>query len=84
LNAYYQFKAMGKYKLRLTLLVYNLLDRLNASWVYGDTGQAYTTIIRDAERAQHRSNFNDYEDRVENPTAYTAPRQIKLGLGIQF
>ncbi len=84
LNAYYKFKVMGKYKLRLTLLVYNLLDRLNASWVYGDTGQAYTTIIRDAERAQHRSNFNDYEDRVKNPTAYSAPRQIKLGLGIQF
>ena len=84
LTAYYSFVLFGNYKARLTLNIYNLLDRLNTSWVYSDTGQAYTTVVREASIAQHRSDFNDYYDRVENPTAYSAPRQIKLGFGITF
>ncbi|RPH97051.1 MAG: TonB-dependent receptor, partial [Calditrichaeota bacterium] len=84
MTAFYDIKLVGSYDVRLTLTVYNLLDRLNPVWVYSDTGQPYTTIVRDAEIASHRSNFNDYYDRVHNPTAYSAPRQIKLGLGIVF
>jgi outer membrane receptor for ferrienterochelin and colicin len=84
LTAFYNIKLSNSYKARLTLTVYNLLDRLNTVWVYSDTGQAYTTIVREAEIAAHHSNFNDYDDRVHNPTAYSAPRQIKLGLGFVF
>jgi len=84
LTAFYDVALTGKYKARLTLNIYNLLDNLNAADVYGSTGQPYTTIVRAAQIAQHRSNFNDFFDRVENPTMYSAPRQIKLGLGISF
>ena len=84
MTAYYKFKLFNTYKARITLNVYNLLDRLNPLWVYSDTGQPYTTIVREAQLAMHHSDFNDYYDRVKNPTAYSAPRQVKLGLGIEF
>ncbi len=84
LTAHYKIKLIGKYKARITLSVYNLLDRLNAAWVYSDTGQPYTTIVRESQIASHRSNFNDYYDRVKNPTAFTSPRQVKIGLGVVF
>lgn len=82
--AYYDFKLFDSYNAKVTLNVYNLLDRLNANSVYGSTGQPYTTIVRDAQIANHHSNYNDYYDRIENPAMYSAPRQIKLGFGILF
>jgi len=84
LSAFYSFKLLGEYKARLTLRIYNLLDRLNTVWVYNDTGQPYTTVVREGDLAAHHSDFNDYYDRIENPSAYSAPRQIKIGFGIDF
>ena len=83
-NAFYAFNIYEAYRARLYLRIYNLLDTKNAAWVYSDTGQAYTTVVRESQIAQHRSDFNDYYDRVKNPTAFSAPRQIKLGLGVEF
>ena len=84
LAAFYNFKIFDTYSAKVTLNIYNLLDRLNTNGVYGSTGQAYTTIVRDAQVASHHSNYNDYYDRIENPAMYSAPRQIKLGFGILF
>jgi hypothetical protein len=64
--------------------VYNLFDRLNENSVEGQTGRAYTAIIKDTDLANHRSNFNDYYDQIQNPSMFSAPRQIKAGLGIIF
>lgn len=84
LTGYYRFTIMGNYRAKVSLSIYNLLDRLNTVWVYSDTGQPYTTIIREGNKIAHHSDFNDYEDRIENPTAYTAPREIKISFGIEF
>ncbi len=84
LTGYYNFPLFGGFKGRITLNIYNVLDRKNANWVYADTGQPYTTIIFESDRTNHRSDFNTYEDRVENPTAFSAPRQIKVGFGVLF
>jgi outer membrane receptor protein involved in Fe transport len=84
LNAYYAFDLFSDFRAKLYLRIYNLLDRKNPIWVYGDTGQPYTTVVRESQIAQHRSDFNDYYDRVENPTAFAAPREIKLGIGVEF
>lgn len=84
LNAYYYLFKFGRNEVKLTLLVYNLLDRKNESWVYGSTGRAYTTIVREKDLNTHRSDFNDYMDRIHNPTGYTTPRMVKIGLGIAF
>lgn len=84
LSSYYSFKLFGQYSARITMRIYNLLDRLNTEWVYSDTGQPYTTVVREGDLASHHSDFNDYYDRIENPSAYSAPRQIKIGLGVDF
>jgi outer membrane receptor protein involved in Fe transport len=84
LSAYYLFNVIGDIRLRLTLNVYNLFDRLNENWVNGQTGRAYTAIVQDTDLASHRSNFNDYYDRIQNPAMFSAPRQVKVGLGVLF
>lgn len=84
LTSFYDIRLAGNMKLRFTLSVYNLFDRLNEVWVNNQTGHAYTAIIRPTDLASHRSNFNDYEDRIKNPSMYSAPRLVKLGMGLTF
>ncbi len=83
-NGYYNLKISKKLKMQLTLTVYNLFDRLNEVWVNGQTGRAYTAIIRDTDLASHKSEFNEYLDRVQDPSAYSAPRLVKVGIGLDF
>jgi outer membrane receptor protein involved in Fe transport len=84
LSASYNLQLRGRNSIRFQLNVYNLLDRLNANWVYGTTGQPYTRIVTDSELAGHRSDFNDFYDRVENPSMYGWPRAVKLTVGYNF
>jgi outer membrane receptor protein involved in Fe transport len=81
---YYNFKLMGRFRGKIDLTIYNLLDRLNENWVNGQTGRAYTAIIKNTDLASHRSDFNDYEDRIKNPSMYSTPRMVKLAVGINF
>jgi outer membrane receptor protein involved in Fe transport len=84
LVASYLIPVSGGHSLKLMLNVYNLLDKLNASWVYGDTGQPYTRIVTESEVSRFRSDFNDYYDQVENPTMYSYPRSVKMTVGYTF
>lgn len=84
LSAYYDLGLVKWAKVRFTLNVYNLLDRLNEWGVNSTTGRAYTAVIRESDLASHRSNFNEYIDRVHNPSMYSTPRLVKLGMGIVF
>ena len=81
---YYNFKLVNRMQGRIDLTIYNLMDRLNENWVNGQTGRAYTAIIKDTDLAGHRSDFNDYEDRIKNPSMFSAPRMVKLAIGVQF
>lgn len=84
LNAYYNLQVTSVGRLEFTLSVYNLLDRLNEVWVNSATGRAYTGVILDTDIAGHHSNFNTYEDVIQNPSMYAAPRLVKLGVGLSF
>ena len=84
LMAYYNLSISKKYKINFRLAVYNLFDRLNENWVDSKTGRAYTAVIKDTDRAGHRSNFNGFEDRIQNPAMFAAPRMIKFSTGINF
>ena len=81
---YYNFKLAGRYQGKIDLTIYNLLDRLNENWVNEQTGRAYTAVIKETDLASHRSDFNDYEDRIHNPAMYSAPRMVKLAIGINY
>lgn len=84
LNSFYSFDLYADIKAKLTLSVYNLLDHLNEEWVNSKTGRAYTDIIKQTDLESHHSDFNTYLDRVQNPAMYSAPRMVKLGLGVSF
>ena len=84
LTGYYDLPLTNRFKLRLSLLVYNLFDRLNEESVDATTGRANQAIIRDADLAKHHSDYNTYYDRIMNPANYSAPREIKLRLGVTF
>jgi hypothetical protein len=83
-NGYYNLKITKKLNLQLTLSVYNLFDRLNEVRVNSQTGRAYTAIVREIDLASHHSEFDDYYDRIHDPSMYSAPRLIKVGIGINF
>ncbi len=83
-NGYYNLNISEKFKTKLTVTIYNLFDRLNEVWVNGQTGRAYTAIIRETDLAGHRSEFNEYIDRIQDPSAYSEPRLIKVGIGVDF
>ncbi len=84
LRAHYDLRLFGEQKLRLSLLVFNLLDRLNELQVNQTTGRAYTAIVRPTEITTFRSNFNDILDDARNPGMFSAPRQVKLVVGLAF
>jgi outer membrane receptor protein involved in Fe transport len=84
LSAYYNLFSIKGINGKVTILVYNLFDKLNDAWVYGTTGRAYTTIVRENEIMSHHSDFNDYWDRVKNPAMYSSPRLVKVGFELSF
>ena len=84
LRGHYNLMTVGGVDVKLTLLVYNLLDRLNEDWVNSTTGRAYTAIIRPVDINNYHSDFSELSDAVENPSMYATPRSIKLGLGFTF
>ncbi|NQV14696.1 TonB-dependent receptor [bacterium] len=84
MSAFYELKLIGDTKLRFDLSVYNILDRLNENWVNGETGRAYTAIIDESDIANFKSDFSKYYETYQDPSAFSAPRQIKLGMGIKF
>ncbi|OGC08813.1 hypothetical protein A2V82_14720 [candidate division KSB1 bacterium RBG_16_48_16] len=84
LYSFYNLRVSGGLQLKLEMYVYNLLDRLNENGVYGRTGRAWTNIIIDSERNNFHSDFATIEQLNQNPGMYSAPRTVKLGLGVEF
>jgi outer membrane receptor protein involved in Fe transport len=84
MNGFVNLFKFKNFSLRLNYSIYNLLDRLNENWVDATTGRAYTAIIQPSAIASHHSNFNEYADRIHDPSMYRAPRLVKMGLGVSF
>ena len=80
----YDWNLYKAAKLRVGLLIYNLLDNRGELNVNSTTGRSNQQIIHESERRSHHSNFNTYEDRVQNPANISTPRQINLIIGILF
>ena len=84
LSGYVNLPKLFGVSSRLDFLVYNLTDRYNEYGVSSETGRAYTAVVNETELLSHRSNFNTYEDRYKDPSMFSAPRQIKLGITVLF
>ena len=84
LTGFFNINIPGPFDAKLLLNAYNIFDRLNELWVNPETGRAYSAIIRDTDRAAHHSDFNTYEDVVQNPSMFAAPRLVKVGMELTF
>lgn len=74
LSAYKTFRIAGN-DLRLNINIYNLLDRRNVNFVYNDSGVP-TGPLRPP------TTFDP--GFFENPTAYSEPRRVQLGIQYSF
>ncbi len=80
LRTYYNFK-LSELNLQLFLNIYNLTDRKNEVDVYTDTGKAGYTIISSPGVVR---GINTLEEYLIRPNYYSAPRQIIMGVSVEF
>ncbi|MGQ9854428.1 MAG: TonB-dependent receptor, partial [Candidatus Oleimicrobiaceae bacterium] len=84
LRAYKEFRLKPGV-LTLFVRVFNLLDRLNEVNVYNDTGRAGFTYDEQVARASNPLQLvNTLEDWFTNPTHYSEPRRVELGVSFDF
>ncbi len=80
---YKDFK-LANLNFSIFLRIYNLLDRLNESDVYRDTGRATYSYSNRLPEGLRPQGINTYDEYIRRPDFYSAPRQIQVGLEIEF
>ena len=89
-HLYRDIKLTGRGHLRLFAKIFNVLDHLNETSVFSDTGRA--TYSLNGQRGTHASwepayglpgiqNLNEFNTR---PDFYSSPREIRLGATLSF
>ena len=73
---------VGKNKLLLTATVQNVLDIKNEDGVYDDTGRAGYTIVEN--EAVEVPSINTLAEVYPDPSKYSRPRLVKLGVSYEF
>jgi outer membrane receptor protein involved in Fe transport len=81
LRAEKSFKLYGL-NLNVFALIYNLFDIKNETGVYANSGRAGTDL--NTNRPYNIIGLNTIEEYVNNPTMYSTPRQIRLGVSAGF
>lgn len=84
LTGYINLPKFFGYQPNFNLLIRNVTDRQNEYGVSSETGRSYTAVVNETELLSHRSNFNTYEDRYKDPSMFSGPREIKVGLTVKF
>ncbi|UCF63321.1 MAG: TonB-dependent receptor [bacterium] len=77
-----KFFNIGKVKLSTFFFVYNIFDRLNEVNVYGSSGRA--AVDYNTQFAGDVIGLHTIDAYVNNPTFYSAPREIRVGLRITY
>ncbi len=76
---------LGDVNLNVFMNIYNLTDQRDEVAVYSDTGTAeYTTNIKESLITYHPDRIGTIPDYVNQPGWYTTPRQIQVGLALDF
>ena len=82
INRRFDINKMG---LNVFLNIYNLFDIRDQVAVYPDTGTSeYTTTVRPWAISYSAARVGTIDDYVMQPGWYSAPRQIQLGLSLEF
>ncbi|MDZ7262513.1 MAG: TonB-dependent receptor, partial [candidate division KSB1 bacterium] len=75
----------GSYEFTVFMNIYNLFDTRDETSVYGDTGTAeYTTTIDPLRIPYNPLRIGTIEDYVNQPSWYSEPREIQLGISLEF
>ena len=83
LRAEKSFDVFG-FSLNTYLMIYNLLDIKNEFGVYSTTGRANQDLNTQYYKESDIIGLNTIEQYVNNPSMYSSPREIRLGLGFEF
>ncbi len=89
-HLYRDIKMPGKAHMRLFAKIFNVLDHLNETSVFSDTGRA--TYSLNGQRGTHASwepayglpgiqNLNEFNTR---PDFYSSPREVRIGATLSF
>ncbi len=70
--------------LNLFLLVYNLLDIKNEIIVNSATGRANDLLNQDINRAGTIIGLNTLQQYLNDPSSYSAPREVRIGVSVGF
>ncbi|MBN1154482.1 TonB-dependent receptor [candidate division KSB1 bacterium] len=81
---YYKNFTFGKLNYTGFVRIYNLFDRLNEREVYLDTGRASYSLTPYELSYIHPRGLNELEDYFVQPDFYSAPREIQIGLTVEF
>jgi len=84
------FRYMG-IKFSVFLKIFNIFDTLNERLVYGDTGRSTYTLqkeqggVKSAQALSDRiEGVHSTEDYFSRPNYYYPPREVRLGLSIEY
>ena len=81
----YKDIPLGKVTASIFVKVFNLLDLNNAVGVYDNSGDpAFTFDYLDALNISPREFYNTLEQYYNDPTHYSEPRRVELGLSFNF
>ncbi len=83
LRAQKSFRVAGL-DLNLFALIYNLLDIKNEVNVNSATGRANDLLTQDINTAGNIIGLNTLQQYINDPTSFSAPRQIRIGLSVGF
>ncbi len=83
LRAQKTFRVAG-FDVNLFALIYNLLDIKNEVNVNSATGRANDLLYQDITSAGNIIGLNTLQQYLNDPSSYSAPRQIRLGLSLGF
>ncbi len=77
-------KMFTWYKMHFGLyfVVYNIFDRRNEDYVYGDTGRATYSLI--PTYTPESSGPNTLSEYLRRPDYYSSPREVKVGFSVGF
>ncbi len=77
---------IGGLNLNTYAIIYNLLDLRTAYNVYASSGRPDVDLnaIRVINSGAVINGLNSYDDFINNPTFYAAPRQLRVGLSFGF
>ncbi|MBL1124246.1 MAG: TonB-dependent receptor [Ignavibacteriae bacterium] len=85
LRVYKDFEITTGTLLSVFLRVFNLLDFDNPVNIYTDTGDPFFTFAKlEAEKINPVMYNNTLDELYTNPTYFSEPRRVELGLGLNF